>query len=139
MKLGTLRAVGHNIADSLASGIGLMIGVYEMYVFKEAANSPEGYIEVDFLDGTTSGAKPSATLQRAIKLYSEALPDLCRRHNFDVSEFAHLTARYSGGSLLEEFTVNVSDSKGRSSQDRYVGVPGRRPRILNHLGRLRRA
>jgi hypothetical protein len=43
MKFGELKSIGHNIADSLASGIGLMIGVYEMDIFGEAANSHEGY------------------------------------------------------------------------------------------------
>lgn len=33
MKFGVLRSIGHNIADSLASGIGLMIGVYTTNVF----------------------------------------------------------------------------------------------------------
>lgn len=28
-----------------------MIGVYEMYIFREAATAPEGYIELDFLAG----------------------------------------------------------------------------------------
>lgn len=35
MKFDTLRSIGHNIADSLGSGIGLLIGVYEMDVFGE--------------------------------------------------------------------------------------------------------
>jgi hypothetical protein len=47
MKFGTLKSIGHNIAESLASGIGMMIGVYEMDVFGEAAAAPQGYIEVD--------------------------------------------------------------------------------------------
>ncbi len=33
MKHAVLKSVAHNIADSLASGIGLMIGIYEMDVF----------------------------------------------------------------------------------------------------------
>jgi hypothetical protein len=49
MKFGELTSIGHNIAHSLASGIGLMIGMYEMDVFGEAANSPEGYFLVDFI------------------------------------------------------------------------------------------
>lgn len=42
MKFDTLRSIGHNIADSLGSGIGLLIGVYEMDVFGEAAGAPDG-------------------------------------------------------------------------------------------------
>jgi hypothetical protein len=54
MKLGELKSVGHNIADSFASGIGLLIGHYEMNVFAEAASEPEGFVVVDFLEGSTN-------------------------------------------------------------------------------------
>lgn len=74
MKFGTLKSIGHNIADSLASGIGMMIGVYQMDVFGEAASGPEGYIEVDFLTGQASGAPLSPELARALGLYAKALP-----------------------------------------------------------------
>src|SRR6185295_16643444 len=96
MKFGSLKSVGHNIADSLASGVGLMVGVYEVDIFAEALASPERFIDVDFLSGETSGGKVSPKLQNAVKLYAEALPDLCKRHGVDVSDFQQLTARYSG-------------------------------------------
>ncbi|MHB9841539.1 hypothetical protein Q8F57_042780 [Paraburkholderia terrae] len=68
MKIGELKSLGHNIADSLASGIGLMIGAYDIDVFVEAAAGPEGFIIVNFLDGTAFGSPVSAKLQRAIHL-----------------------------------------------------------------------
>jgi hypothetical protein len=138
MKFGTLKSIGHNIADSLASGIGLMVGVYEMDVFGEAATTPEGYIEVDFLAGEASAGQPSPDLARALKLYAQALPDLCKRHGVEVSAFRHLSARFSGRPMFERFTVTVEDSQGRRSTDDYVGVPGKRPKVLDHLGRVRR-
>ena len=57
MKHDQIRSVAHNIASSLASGTGLLIGMYEMNVFGEAASSPEGFIKIDFLTGTTSGGR----------------------------------------------------------------------------------
>ncbi len=33
MKLGELKSLGHNIADSLASGVGVLIGVYVTDIF----------------------------------------------------------------------------------------------------------
>src|SRR3954468_21297434 len=99
MKFGTLKSIGHNIADSLAGGIGMMIGVYEMDVFGEAAAAPEGFIEVDFLAGKASGGRPSRELARSLKLYAKALPGLCERQGIDVSEFRSLTARFSRQSL----------------------------------------
>jgi hypothetical protein len=138
MKFGTLKSVAHNIAESLSSGIGLMIGVYELYVFEEAAATPEGFIDVDFLTGQSSGGKPSRELARALKLYAGALPDLCRRQGIDVAEFRQLTARFSGRPMFAGYTVTIEDRQGRRSIDEYIGVPGRRPRVLDHLGRVRR-
>ena len=48
MKHAERRAIVHNVADSLGSGIGLMIGHYEMDVYGDAQRSPEGAITVDF-------------------------------------------------------------------------------------------
>ena len=128
MRFGTLKSVGHNIADSLASGIGLMIGVYEMDVFGEAAATPEGFIDVDFLTGDASGGKPSAELARALRLYAQALPDLCQRHGVDVSDFRQLAARFSGRPMFEQFTVTVVDRQGRrpARQRNDVGARGHR-------------
>ena len=138
MKFATLTSVAHNLADSLASGIGMMIGVYEMDVFGEAAAAPEGFIEVDFLTGRSSGGKVSRELARALKLYAAALPDLCRRQGVDAAEFAMLTARFSGRQLPREYTVTIEDRQGRRSTDEYRGIPGRRPKVMDHLGRIRR-
>ncbi|PRA51826.1 hypothetical protein CQ062_19645 [Ochrobactrum sp. MYb68] len=96
MKFGELKSIGHNIADSLASGVGLMIGVYEMDIFGEAARSSEGYILVDFIHGTFSGAEPSASLSKAISLYTQALDELCRKHGTKANAFGELSALLSG-------------------------------------------
>ena len=131
MKFGKLKSVGHNIADSLASGVGLMIGVYEMDIFGEALAAPEGFIDVNFLTGETSGGKVSANLQSAVKLYADALPDLCKRHGVDVSDLRQLTVRYSGRRPhFERYDVTIVDQSGRTSTDEYLGLPGKCPRGL---------
>lgn len=136
MKFDELRSVGHNIADSLASGIGLLIGVYEMYIFEEAGRSSEGFIEVNFLTGTTTGSPTSPSLARAIGLYQQALPSLCEKHGSLPNEFSHLTARYYAGDS-SRFSVTVGNREGRLATDEYVGIPGRRRRELDPLGRIR--
>jgi hypothetical protein len=73
MKLGELRSLGHNIADSLACGIGFMIGVYETNIFAEASAGEEGFITVDFIDGTTVGSPISTAAQDTICRYRDAL------------------------------------------------------------------
>lgn len=107
-----------------------MIGYYEMDVFGEAADGPEGYIEVDFLRGTTSGSPASRKLSRAVSLYSkDALPDLCKRHGVRVEDFKLLRARFGVDRAYgRHFAVTVANASGKSSTDRYLGVPGKRLR-----------
>ena len=138
MKFGTLTAIGNNIADSVACGMGFMVGVYQMDVFGEASRTPEGYIEVDFLTGNTSGGQPSASLARGLRLYSEtALPQLCASHGGTVSEFRKLNVRFWPGRLFGRYEVLVEDQKGHSSTAEYEGLSGKRVKVPDHLGRLR--
>src|SRR5258706_8798219 len=138
MKFDQLRSIGHNIAQSLASGVGLLVGLYELDVFGEAKRSPEGFITVDFLTGRCEGAAPSTYLADGIGRYRSALPDLCRRHDVPMSAFRVLTARYAVAHDDGHFVVTVEDEEGRRAVDEYVGVNGRRIRVLDHLGRVRR-
>lgn len=137
MKHDELRSIAHNIADSLASGIGLLVGVYEMDIFGEVAKSKEGYIIVDFLNGTTSGGAPSKSLAKAIKLYSEALPDLCERSGASVSFFQSLTAHYSSDAIERYVTITIEDKNSRQSTDEYAGLPLKHIKTVDGLGRIR--
>ena len=138
MKFGELRSIGHNIADSLTSGIGLLIGVYQMDVFDEALRAPEGYIEVDFLKGAVTHGVATQHLRRAIVLYTQALPSLCLKHRCSVTAFRSLTARFSVGSDGPRFDVSIEDQRGRSVTDEYIGSPGKYIRVLDANGRVRR-
>jgi hypothetical protein len=102
MKLGELKSVGHNISDSFASGIGLLIGLYEMDVFAEAAGEPEGFVVVDFLAGSTKAATVSASCREAIGFYRDALPELCAKHGIEASAFARLEARVRNRSRVRQ-------------------------------------
>ena len=138
MKHRELRAIAHNIADSLASGICLMIGVYDIEVFREAAAAPGGFIIVDFLRGTTS-AKVSERLADAVRRYRDALPGHCERHGVPISAFRELLVRYEPQrDFGVRFIVSIEDEAGRRSTDEYVGTPGARPLVMDTLGRLRR-
>jgi len=129
MKFGNLKSLGHNIADSVASGIGFVIGVYEMNVFAEAAASSEGHITVNFLNGTTTGATPSPGLARAICLYRDALPSMCAKHDINLDEIKVLVARFGTDAAHgPHFKVTAESVFGKSSTDQYVGIPGKRLR-----------
>ena len=138
MRFGVLRSIAHNIADSLASGCSQLVGVYELNVFGEAAGSPQGYIEVDFLAGTASGGPVSAALGEAISRLRGALPELCRKHRVSATAFRQLHARYFGSGLSATFAVTIEDVHGRAATDTYVGIPGARPRGVDRLRRVRR-
>ena len=128
-KLGTIKAIGHNFADSFASGIGLLLGYYEMDVFAEAAASTEGFIFVDFLNGTTSGSPVSASLARAVCLYRDLLPEFSAKHGVELDEIHVLQVRFGTDAAYgRHFLVTVENSSGRRSADRYFGVPGKRLR-----------
>jgi len=129
MKIGELVSFGHNIADSLASGICFMVGIYSTDIHGEAAASPEGHIDVDFLTGTTFGSPVSAELRRAIPKYADMLPELATRHDLDAAEIKVLSARF-GTDLVAgpHFLVTVEASDGRRSVDQYAGIPGGRYR-----------
>lgn len=128
MKHSVLKAIGHNIAHSLASGVGFMIGVFQTDVFAEASAKAPGYLDVDFLNARVIGTSGSPSLRRAVQLYGhEALPTLCRAHSVELSDIATLRVRYSVHRVHgPEFTVTVEDIRGRQSVDSYSGWPGTR-------------
>ena len=136
MKHDELRAITHNIADSLASGTGLMIGVYCTDVFEEARRSGAGFIDVDFLAGTAGGGA-SAALSDAVRLYAHAFEQLCRRHAVPVTVFREVMVRYSSTRAGNRFTVTLKDEGGRWSVTDYTAWPGARLKEIDEQGRLR--
>jgi hypothetical protein len=127
MNIGKLKSLGHNVADSIACGMGFLIGTYSMNVFAEAYSSDEGFITIDFLAGTTSGSPASDSFKCAVKLYRDALPDLCLRHGVVFSEIKALEVRYGTDIVYgQHFVVSVESIDGKRSTDQYVGVESRK-------------
>lgn len=134
MKIGELASFGHNVADSLASGICFMVGIYSADIYGEATASPEGHIVVDFLTGSTSGSPVSTELKHTIQKYTEMLPELATRHGLSAVEIKVLSARFGTDPVAgPHFLVTMEASDGRRSIDQYTGIPGRR------YGRSRRS
>jgi hypothetical protein len=137
MKIGTLRAIAHNVADSLGSGIGLLIGVYEMDVFGEAKKSPGGVIGIDFLAAKATWGKVSPALAAAIAKYRKVLPTLCAKHGASIEDFKMLTASYSTDTINRRIIVRIRDRIGRCYVDEYIGTPARHVKVTDRLGRIR--
>jgi len=130
MKIGELKSLGHNVADSFASGIGLLVGYCANDIYGEAAAEEPGYIYINFLDSTTTGSKASSQLKKAVELYRAAIPDLCEKHGIEFNLIRTLSARFGTDPALGvHFTVTVESADGRRSVDRYFGWPGKRPRV----------
>lgn len=136
MKIGTLRAIAHNVADSLGSGIGMLIGVYDMDVFAEARISGK-VISIDFLAGKAIRGKVSPKLAAAVAKYRKALPNLCAKHGASIEDFKTLTVSYSTVGVTKRTIVNVQDRVGRCYVDEYIGIPARRVKVTDRLGRIR--
>ena len=127
MKFAVLKSIVHNAADSLGSGIGLMIGVYEMDIYREAGKSPGGTLTVDFLTGKVIEGEACESLQRAVALYRTAFDELCAMHGVEPWSFKLATARYGTTSEhVAHFTIKVEDRAGHSANEVFVGSPGRR-------------
>jgi len=137
MKIGTLRAIAHNVADSLGSGIGMLIGVYDMDVFGEALRSPGKAISIDFLSAKATKGRVSSKLRAAIVKYRKALPNLCDKHGVSIEDFKTLTASYSTVESTRRIVVNIQDRVGRCYVDEYIGIPARRVKVTDRLGRIR--
>ncbi len=137
MKHAELRAIVHNVADSLASGVGLLIGYYAMDVFGEAARSEEGAMTVDLLTAGVTEGDASESLRNAILLYREALPKLCEKAGGSVADLRHASVRFWSDAIGPRFAVTIEDARGKRSTAEYVGVPGKRLKLADDFERDR--
>ena len=127
MKFGELKSVAHNAADSLASGMGFLIGLYGMDIYGEAGRSPDGTITVDFLTGRIIEGEASDSLTKAVGLYRTAFDELCIKHSVEPWAFKAATARFGTDARLGPwFETRIEDRHGRASTDRYGGLESKR-------------
>jgi hypothetical protein len=137
MKHNQLKSIAHNIADSIGSGIGLPVGYYEMDVYGEAAKTPSGKLIVDMLAGTINEGNASKYLANAIKAYHAILPDFCQKQGVNSSDYSKFEIHFWQTATSKNFRICITDSRGKSSQTDYQGIPGKRVKTLDALGRLR--
>ena len=135
MKHDQLRNIAHNLADSLACGC-FIIGYASINMAAEADANTNGKIVVDFLTGEIVGVA-TPELRKVMVCFAEAVPGFCVKNGVEVLDFTALTAEYSAecSSLMCEITI--VDQMGRSTTDQYVGIPLKRPKILDARGRVR--
>ncbi|MBZ9683734.1 hypothetical protein LB516_16820 [Mesorhizobium sp. CO1-1-7] len=138
MKHDRLCAIAHNFADSMASGLGFVVGFCQTEVFEEAAISPGGVIEIDFLRGRVVRGRASQRLESAAITFGQAFPDFCKKNGAEATDFQSFLAAFDARGEWRRAMLTVVDSKGRRSLTEYGGVPLKRLRVLDTLGRIRR-
>lgn len=136
MKHKQLHSIGHNYADSLASGLGFVVGHCEANVFADAASSPDCHLTVDFLNGNLLNGTASKQLLSAIPIFQNEFDNFCQKHGTTRCDFEEFTVRFEAGRRSKRYFVTVADKRGRRSTIEYIGVPGRRIKMLDHLGRV---
>lgn len=122
----------------MASGLSFVIGYYPMDVFGEASSLPEGVIEIDFLNGRVVRGNASQSLKAAAARFAEVLPTFCKSNGAHAEDFEALSATFDVTGLDQKVLVTVSDRNGHRSVTEYAGVPLKRLRALDSLGRVRR-
>jgi hypothetical protein len=138
MKHGQLCAIGHNLADSMASGLAFVIGYHPVDVFGEAAASSGGLIEIDFLRGSIIRGAPSLDLSSALR-FADRLPSFCNENGADVSDFTALSVTFQATPTVNRAVLYVADRTGHRSATEYAGIPLKRLRVVDRLGRVRRS
>jgi hypothetical protein len=122
----------------MASGLSIAVGYYQTEVFKEAAASPEGVVEIDFLHGIVVRGHPSQQLKNAAVIFGQAFPSFCKKNGADVADFQSFLAAFDAKGGRRRTVLTVADLNGRRSVTEYDGVPLKRLRVLDTLGRIRR-
>src|SRR4051812_29565461 len=107
MKHERLCAIAHNFADSMASGLGFVVGYCQTDVFGEAASSPGGVVEIDFLNGSIVRGRPSQQLESAAVTFARSFPGFCNKNGAEVTDFQSFLAVYDarGGRCRTVLTV----------------------------------
>jgi hypothetical protein len=130
MKLGVLASIGHNLADSLGSGSSLAFNLWDIDVYRDAEQSAEKVLEVDFLRGTVLRGVAGASLAAGLSHAPQVLTSMCESHHVDPALIRGVTVCWSVErstlGALRTFTVTVENERGRARTDKYYGVPGRR-------------
>jgi hypothetical protein len=138
MRINQLCSIAHNIADSFGSGASMLFNFDCGFCpYSDAARSPEGLLEVDFLAGKVIFGIPSSELVERLALSPSIVADICSKHGQPASVFSKLQTSYATDVTSRRFKVSVTDFAGRSRIDHYDGSNGKRipfgkhPSVMN--------
>ncbi|NPD15307.1 hypothetical protein HOY34_08860 [Xinfangfangia sp. D13-10-4-6] len=138
MRMSDVRSVAHSVADSIVGGMSFLTTFYDLNVYKDAAQSQDGVLTIDFLNGKVVQGTPSAYLSSAMPHIIEAFDRLSRAKGFGRSDWRTVMAEFHADPVMPGFTLIIEDSSGKVAKTDYEGVPARRALEIDPLGRVRR-
>jgi hypothetical protein len=138
MRHEAYRAIAHNFAHSLACGVSLSTGFYELDVYGDAATSPGGKLRLDLLNGKVLEGEANKDLQTALARIPPLFAEGCRRSGGSLTDLRCAEATFSRSGSEEGFVLEIEDSKGQRSATDYSGSESKRTRDLDRHGQLAR-
>ncbi len=138
MKHGKLRSIAHNLADSLAGYVSLITGVYDLDLYKDAGQSPNGELVIDFLNNKIISGNPSPNLIKAVSRLQPEFNRLCESEKVSRINFRNAKAHFYANEIRCGFTIIVEDNNGKITETDYSGIPAQRVFQLDSQGRRRR-
>jgi hypothetical protein len=138
MKQGQLHAIAHNLADSIASGCSLLLGIYEFSIGAQIAKSPTGRVVIDCLHPRLIEGELTSDMRKLIAAIPGGLTRLCEDEHGAREDFSELRLVFSTTYVAMEVETIVGGN-GRAATSRlFAGRPLKRKRVLDKSGRLRR-
>lgn len=138
MKHAKLRAVAHNLADSLASGVSLLTGAYELDLYGDAARAPGERLVLDLMNGAVIEGALSPALATALARLGPEFARLCAAAGTEPGDCRRAIARFHARAGACGFTLLIEDRAGRTTEADYEGTPAHRARDRDAQGRIRR-
>ena len=92
---------------------------------------------VRFAAASLKGRLAAQGRDDAIAKYRAALPELCAKHGASIDDFRELSARYFAAGLSRRIAVTIEDRNGPRPEHEYLGIPVRRAKVMDRLGRIR--
>ncbi len=144
MKHDTLHGVAHNFADSIASGQSFVVPyhVIQTDVYAEAAENENDCLVVNILTAQAHGARSGGGVEAALPLLKSAFPAFCEKHGIRHSDYADFLIRFTRsaravGRGSSTYIITIQDRNGKRTSREYIGVPGKRSKVTDELGRPR--
>ena len=130
MKIDVLSSIAHDIADSLGSGESLAFNAWGIDVYRDAAASEGGVLEIDLLRGLVTAGVASPDVSEGIKHAPQVLASFCDKHGGMTPDPKTISIKFfverSNLGVLKRFSTLVEDHQGRRREGEYYGSPGRR-------------